>query len=109
VGRRDGKIDACEHFSAKPTAMTMPTDRHQSRVERAERWALMEWILVGRRVWLLVGLLIAVAVASGLGVLYAESVSHLKPNQLRTFVQRQEETPEPRGPLLRKVHERQHE
>ena len=29
----------------------MPIEPHYSEIEKAERWAVMEWILVGRRLW----------------------------------------------------------
>lgn len=53
------------------------TEHDHPEIEKVERWAVMEWILVGQRLWLLVALLIAVAAASGIGIFYAEAVGHL--------------------------------
>jgi hypothetical protein len=84
------------------------TSEHDlSRVKRAERWAIMEWIFVGgRRWWLLLVLIAMLAVCTAISILYADGVSHLRPNELRTFVRRHEELPEARGPLFRRVRER---
>jgi hypothetical protein len=84
------------------------TSEHDlSRVKRAERWALMEWIMVGgRRWWVLLLLVAMVALSTTLGILYADSVSRLRPNELRTFIRRGEELPEPRGPLFGRVRQR---
>jgi hypothetical protein len=77
----------------------MPAPR--GRIRQAERWALMEWVLVGgRRWWVLLFLIIALAATTTLAILYADSVSRLRPNELRTFVRHQEELPEARGPLF---------
>jgi hypothetical protein len=82
-------------------------ERDLSPVKRAERWALMEWILVGGSRWWLLLLLIAIVAGSAtVEILYADSVSHLRPNELRTFIRRQEEIPEPRGPLFGRIRER---
>jgi hypothetical protein len=84
------------------------TSEHDlSPVRRAERWALVEWIVVGgRRWWLLLLLVAIVALSTTLGILYADSVSRLRPNELRTLIRRREELPEPRGPLFGRVRER---
>ena len=83
------------------------SEHERTPIERAERWALMEWILVGgRRWWLLFLLLAMMAVSTTLSILYADSVSHLRPNELHTFIRHQEELPEGRGPLFRRVRER---
>jgi hypothetical protein len=67
----------------------------------------MEWILVGgRRWWLLFFLIAMMAASTALAIVYADGVSHLRPNELRTFVRRQEELPEARGPLFRRIRER---
>jgi hypothetical protein len=78
----------------------------QGRVRRAERWALMEWILVGgRRWWLLIGLLLMMAVSVAMLLLLADGVSHLNPTEQRQFFRYEEKFPQPRGPLLRHLPE----
>lgn len=85
----------------------MTSEHYLSRVKRAERWAIMEWVLVGgRRWWLLLFLVVLTAASTAGGILYAESLSRLSPNELRTFVRHREELPEARGPLFRRVRER---
>lgn len=77
--------------------MSRPSSSEQdyTRIERAERWAIMEWILVGGRRWWLLFLLVAmIGTCTALSILYADSVSHLRPNELRTFIRRHEELPE---------------
>lgn len=84
----------------------MSTDDRRSGVERARRWALMEWILIGgRRWWLLGALVLAMLISSALAILYADAVSQLSPSELRTFVRRREETPRPYGPMFGRVQE----
>jgi hypothetical protein len=84
----------------------MPYEQDHDRIERAERWALMEWILVGgRRWWLLVFVLLMLAMSAAIGILYADGVSHLNHKEFRTFVRRQEEMPHPYGPLFERVHQ----
>jgi hypothetical protein len=57
------------------------TSEHDlSPVKRAERWALVEWIVVGGRRWWLLLLVAMVALSAALGILYADSVSRLRPN-----------------------------
>jgi hypothetical protein len=83
------------------------SEHQYTPIERAERWAVMEWILVGgRRWWLLLLLIAMIAVSTALVILYADSVSRLRPNELRTLIRRDEELPEARGPLFRRVRER---
>ena len=85
----------------------MNSEHERTHIERAERWAAMEWILVGgRRWWLLAFLLLMTAASTAVGILYAESVGQLRPNEFRTFVRQQEEEPENFGPLFRRVHNR---
>ncbi len=77
----------------------------QSRIKQAERWALMEWILVGRRLWLLLGLLLILALGVAGMFLLADGVSHLNPTEQRRFFRYEENFPQPRGPLLRHLPE----
>ena len=84
----------------------MTSEHGLSQTQRAERWALMEWILVRRWLLLLLLLLTMIAASIAIAILYADGVSHLRPNELRTLIRRQEETPEPRGPLFGRVRER---
>jgi hypothetical protein len=77
----------------------------EPRLRRAERRLWIEWLLEGRRrLWTTVGVLLALALALAVQLLYLEGVSHLSHSGLRHFVHRQERYPRAYGPLLERLH-----
>jgi hypothetical protein len=75
-----------------------------SRVARWEREALIEWILVRRRLLVVVLVVIALAIPAAIGILYAFGVSHLSKSELRHFAHQQSLMPRGReGPIIEKV------
>lgn len=86
----------------------MTSEHDQTRVERAEGWAIMEWIVVGgRRWWLLAFLLLGLALTAGSLIVYADGVSHLNHRELRSLIRREEETPKSYGPIFERIHQPQ--
>lgn len=76
-----------------------------AKLRRAERRLWIEWLLVGkRRFWIVLGFLLALAIAVTVQLLYADGVSHLNHSELRRFVHRQERYPHTYGPLLERLH-----
>jgi predicted outer membrane lipoprotein len=56
-----------------------------NRFERLERDALMEWILVRRRLLALLVVVLGLVLAAAVGIFYAVGVSHLNKQELQHF------------------------
>jgi hypothetical protein len=79
--------------------------RERSRLERGERWFLMEWIVAGgRRLWLIVGIVVVLVLATVAFILYAHAVGQLNHSELKHFERFQEERQHPYGSLFERIH-----
>jgi hypothetical protein len=73
-------------------------------VSRAERWAVMEWILIRGRLVLLAGLVVLLVLAAAYGILLSVGVSHMSRSETQSFVHRQLLYPRNKeGPILEHV------
>jgi hypothetical protein len=81
------------------------SERERSRLERGEQWFIMEWIVAGgRRLWLIVGIVVALVLATVGFIVYAQAVGRLNHSQLKHFERFQEERQHPYGPLFERIH-----
>jgi hypothetical protein len=79
--------------------------RERSRLERGERWFVMEWIIAGgRRLWLIAGIVVVLVLATVGFIVYAQSVGRLNHGELKRFERFQEERQRPYGPLFERIH-----
>jgi hypothetical protein len=79
--------------------------RERSRLERGERWFVMEWIVAGgRRLWLIVGLVVMLVLATVAFIVYAQAVGRLNHSEITHFERFQEERQHPYGPLFERIH-----
>jgi hypothetical protein len=76
-----------------------------SRVRRAERWAIIEWLRVRRWLVLLTVLVLALALSAGGLSLLSVGVSHLNKSESRTFIHRQDALPNgsEEAPIIQRV------
>jgi hypothetical protein len=82
----------------------MSVQGNRGRVERAERWAIMEWIVMRGRLPLAIGLVFLLLAGAAYGILLSIGVSHMDKSETETFVHRQLLYPRNKeGPILEHV------
>jgi len=78
-----GAVEQCAY------SVAMPAAEDRGPVERAERWALMEWILVRRRLLIVLIVLLAIVIATGVALLDDAGIARLGKNGQDTYAHRQ--------------------
>jgi hypothetical protein len=68
----------------------------------------MEWIVAGgRRLWLIVGIVVVLVLFVVASIIYAQAVGRLNRSELKHFEKFQEERQHPYGPLFDRIHHSQ--
>jgi hypothetical protein len=84
--------------------VTVPARRGRGRFVEAERWAIIEWMLVRSRLELLALLLLLLVLCAASGILLSIGLSKMSRTEAKTFVHRQLLYPRNNeGPIVERV------